>query len=227
MTLRPFQRHAGESRLLSVVLVTLSVFAVTNSPAVAATLLPPGYGSWEYTFADPTSDPTWNTTTGVGGIWSSGPAPFGNAFDGDFGYHYGTFWQEYPAATGHLWVRTSIDATNWDPSTVTWDLGVDNGFTMYLNGTEVSERYEGGYTWRWEYSGYFVPNSPVWTPELNLLQPGRNVLALALVDDGVSTAFDMQITGTSLPEPSTLVLLGTGTVSGLLARIWRWRKRTV
>jgi hypothetical protein len=59
------------------ILWSIACLVVTVSPVTAVTLLPPGH-TWEYTFTNPTADSTWNTTTGLGGIWSAGPAPFGN-----------------------------------------------------------------------------------------------------------------------------------------------------
>ncbi len=187
---------------------------VTAAPAVASTLLPTGH-IWEYTFTNPTGDPTWNTTTGVGGIWSSGSAPFGNVSGGDFGY--GTYWPASGSWGDDLWVRTTIDLTGVDLSTVLWDLGVDNGFTLYANAALVSAFNAEGYTFRWEYSGGFG----------SALTSGINVIALALEDHGGLTAFDMQITGThvtSVPEPSTVILLGTGLASLIGLKLRRWRR---
>ena len=88
------------------------------SPAGAITLLSPG-SNWEYTFVNPTADPTWNTSTGVGGTWLVGPAPFGNVacgacigFNNDFNFQ--TFWAADGSDGDDLWVRTSIDLTGVD-----------------------------------------------------------------------------------------------------------------
>ena len=120
-------------------LLSIVCFAVTVTPVIAITLRPPGH-TWEYTFTDPTGNPAWNTTTGVGDTWSSGPAPFGNNKGGypsadPLGqFDYATYWEADGSDGYDLWVRTSIDLTGVDLSSVLWDLGVDNGFNLYSNG---------------------------------------------------------------------------------------------
>ncbi len=174
----------------------------------ADTILPPG-SEWEYAFGVQ-PDTTWTTTTGG---WNKGNAPFGNmpignnTYGPDFGYN--TLWPE----NGILSVRTTIDLTGYDLSTIHWDLGVDNGFMLYVNGVFVAGDNAEGYTKRWEYSGG-IPSG---------LLPGDNIIAVALEDHGVATAFDMQITGdryNHTPDSgSTLYLLGAAiTFAGALKR---------
>jgi len=159
--------------------------------AVPTTLLTPGT-VWEYTFANPTGDPTWNTSTGIGILFpSSGNAPFGNQigpFGPDVSGHFSrvTVWPADGSDGDDLWVRRSLDLSCVDLSTVRWDLGVDNGFKLYLNGALVAAANAEGYTFRWEYSGDFsaVP-----------VNQGINYIAVALEDHGGLTAFDMQVTG--------------------------------
>ena len=175
------------------------------APARADTILPPG-STWEYTFVDPTGDPTWNTTTGA---WATGPAPFGN-FIGGTDFDYATLWPADGSGSlaDDLWVRVAVDLTGYDLSTVTWDLGADNGYKLYANGTLVSSDNAEGFTFRWEYSGAFG----------GALVPGVNVIAVALEDHGGLTAFDMQICGTAVPEPATMTLLGVAGLAGLAYR---------
>src|SRR5262249_23499520 len=164
-------------------------------PVFADTILAPGH-TWEYTFTDPTStEPNWKTTTGLGGIWVAGPAPFGNATGVDSNFDYVTYWPSDGSDGDDVWLRTSLNLTGFDLSSVTWDLGVDNGYKLYANGVLVGSGNAEGYTYRWEYSGGFAGN----------LVAGNNVIAVELEDHGGLTAFDMQITGnrvTTTPEPA-------------------------
>jgi hypothetical protein len=167
----------------------MSVLMILVFHAEASVILAPG-STWEYTFNDPTADPMWNKTTGG---WPTGPAPFGNAsgdnpYDPNGLFNYRTYW---PADSSgmrddDLWVRTKIDLTGCDLTTIPirWALGVDNGFKLYVNGIVISSGNAEYYTSRWEYSGTIPPN---------ILNPGENIIAVALEDHGGYTAFDMQI----------------------------------
>ncbi len=180
-------------------LALISLLAA-GSPSLAHAdlILAPG-ATWSYTFADPTGDGLWATTGGTFG--SSGPAPFGNVLNGDFGYNFGTLWPESLTLGDDLWVKTTFDTTGFLASTITWDLGVDNGFKLYVDGALVAAANEEGYTFRWEYSGSLASLA---------LTPGVHYVAVALEDHGGLTAFDMQINGDQVPEPGTLTLLGLG-----------------
>ncbi len=177
---------------------------LTASFANAFVILPPG-ATWEYTFTDPTADTSWNTTTGG---WTLGAAPFGNQGSGDFGFN--TYWAADGRDGDDLWARVSLDLTLIDLSSLAWDLGVDNGYKLYMNGALVSAANAEGYTNRWEYSGGFGGTA----------NQGINVLAVALEDHGGATAFDMQVTGNerllppkppvAAPAPAVLWLIAGG-----------------
>jgi hypothetical protein len=195
------------------------------APSAHADVILAPASDWEYTFTNPTGDATWNTSTGTGGIWAGGPAPFGNN-TGGFGaadptgfFDFATLWPADGSDGDDLWVRRELDLSGFDLSTIAWDLGVDNGFKLYLNGDLVAGDNAEGYTSIWEYSGDFSGVTPL---------AGSNVIAVALEDHGGLTAFDMQVTGDPLPdgkvpEPSTVALLGLS----LLLVVWAHRRRTV
>lgn len=178
------------------VLCTLTLLPVA---ADASTILATG-STWEYTFANPTGDSSWNTTTASAG-WLTGPAPFGNTCCNGDGFDFATFWAADGTDGDDLWVKKAVDFTGFDLSSIVWNLGVDNGFKLYLNGALISGANAEGYTFKWEYSGTFPA-----------ALPGMNIVAVALEDHGGLTAFDMEVTGTAaVPDvASTLPLLLTG-----------------
>lgn len=192
-------------------------FLVAAGEACADTILA-AESTWEYTATNPTGDSDWNTTTGGG--WATGQAPFGNNIGGsyDANFDYNTYWAADSADGDDLWVRTSIDLTGYDLTSIAWGLGVDNGFKLYLNGNLVASANGEGYTSRWEYGGSISSA---------YLVSGVNVVAVALEDHGGLTAFDMQITGTPtvVPLPPS-ALMGVTLLGGLgLARVLRKRRQ--
>jgi hypothetical protein len=183
------------------------------TPASASIVLATG-STWEYTFVNPTGDSSWNNTTGG---WTTGLAPFGNNLGGyssdpSGNFDYNTLWAADGSDGDDLWVRTAVDFTGFDLSTAKWNLGVDNGFKLYLNGFLIASGNGEGYTWQWEYSGNFS----------TYVIPGVNIVAVALEDHGGLTAFDMQITATAIPEPTTIIIWS---LLGGLGLVFAWRKR--
>lgn len=182
----------------------LATFAFATA-TYADTIQAPG-ATWEYTFSDPTADSDWNNKTGQAG-WLTGAAPFSNVTTGDFAYN--TYWAADTSRNDDLWGVRTLDFTGYDLSSVTWSLGVDNGYVLYLNGVQVGSADAGGFTLRWEYTGNFSA-APV--------NQGVNILAFVARDYGGLTAFDMivegridpnQTGGTNVvPEPGTLALFG-------------------
>jgi hypothetical protein len=105
-----------------------------------------------------------------------------------------------------MWVKTSVDLSGYNPNTIGYDLGVDNGFELLVNGNPVTSNNAEGYTYRWEYSGSISPG---------FLVPGVNDILVKLEDHGGLTAFDMQITGDAVPDGGTTVALLGLSLSGL------------
>ncbi len=177
--------------LALVAVLICSPFGHNLAQSTETVILPPG-STWEYTFSDPTSDPGWNRTTGG---WASGPAPFGSSPGLDPNFQARTEWPADGSDGDDLWIRTTVDLSNADLSAVVWQLGVDNGFTLYVNGKLIDSGNAEGYTNRWEYSGTFAADD---------LVAGENVIAVALEDHGGATAFDMQVTGRGNADASAL-----------------------
>jgi hypothetical protein len=196
--------RVGRGVRVAIAVVFASALA---SSAQAGLILAPG-ATWNYTFTNPGSGLGW--TTGAGTFPSNGAAPFGNQSGGDFGFH--TFWPADGSDGDDLWVRRTFDTTGFILPSITWNLGVDNGFKLYVNGVLVQAANAEGFTFRWEYGGSLAP----------YVTPGTNWVAVALEDHGGATAFDMQIEGSTVPEPGTLLLLGSGLV-GLVSRRRRGR----
>lgn len=129
--------------------------------------------------------------------WFIGQAPFGNTSGGDFGAN--TDW----TVDFDPLLRTSFSLLA--PAAQTVYLGVDNGFTMYVNGVQVAAANAGGFTNRWEY---------IFTIPADRFTPGTNTIAIALDDYGGLTAFDMKMEG-PVPSPASAGLLA---LAGLCTR---------
>jgi hypothetical protein len=171
---------------------------ISNNP-ISNTVLE-RYSNYEYKFAPAPSG--WNTT--IGG-WSTGDAPFGNVATGSQAasqynslFNYNTLWPADGADGMDLFVRKTIDLSDYDLNSINWFLGVDNGYALYINGQLVSSGNAEGYTYEWEYSGT-IPSQ--------FLVQGNNLVAVALEDHGSLTAFDMKITGTPNAISSNSVVI--------------------
>jgi hypothetical protein len=138
-------------------------------------------------------------------------APFGNVSTGAFGYN--TYWAADGIDGFDLWLRITVELPAI--SQLQYDLGVDNGFELWLNGTSIAADNAGGYTYRWEYSDLIDTSS---------LYLGTNYIAIALEDHGGWTAFDMQLTGNPVPIPGAVWLLGSGLAGIAGIRLRRKKK---
>jgi hypothetical protein len=122
------------------------------------------------------------------GGWTIGQAPFGSDNSGvPSDFLANTYWPSDGNDGIDLYLRKEfiLDAS-FDLNSIYYDFGVDNGLTMWVNGNQVIQVYEEGYTSRWEYSG-LIPSS--------FLNYGSNIIAIGCDDTGGATAFDMQLRG--------------------------------
>lgn len=136
--------------------------------------------SFEYNYNTP--PPGWQTT--VGG-WNLGTLPF-------IGYNSGpvppyTWW---PVGTD-IYLRKELDLTYYNLDLIEWFIAVDNGYTFFINGTQISSGWAAGNGWEWEYSGIINPS---------LLNQGSNIIAVIPSDEGVANYFNIMLKG--IPFPS-------------------------
>ncbi len=176
---------------------SLFIYVDSLDNNVVDSLIRPG-DNWEYTFTPPTGN--WKTT--IGG-WTTGNAPFGNANPANPPeFTAVTNWAVYTP----LFVRKRINLRQYDLTNIRWFLGVDNGYTLYVNGTQISAGVAEGFTFRWEYSGQVPPA---------LLTNGDTYVAIELVDNGGLTAFDMMMTGRFNQRPLRYLWSTGATTAGI------------
>lgn len=209
---------------LFISLITLLAIFNFTADAKAVNLINSG-STWDYKLFDFNLESVinnvdykffnWNNPKG----WSQGSGTFGNAV-------YNS--NEIPEVNG-LWTENSAIALkkNFDATTplksLTLKLAVDNGAAVFINGQKVFSAYAEGYTTRdksgWE---YVIENI-----DANILKKdGPNTVAVLGTSFfpgdccGDYTAFDMELTGAPVPEPSTMFLgfLGVSGLFGLRRR---------
>jgi hypothetical protein len=197
--------HTAVRTAAAGVLALIGLTAITPSHADIVEFISPG-DSWKYICTDssaPCLDATgFEMPSYDDSGWAVGNAPFSNVGDTEFAAN--TNW----TADFDPFVRKvfHLDA----PIPLLAEVGVDNGYALYVNGTLVSADNAEGFTFRWEYT-FPIPQ--------NLLVAGDNLIAVALEDHGGLTAFDMRLTGevAAVPEPGTIALLISGAVVSLAA----------
>ena len=164
---------AGENILLNV--PSYSVGDSIISPAIYLANITQG-SVFEYSSTVPPAG--WQTSFGG---WSQGALPFIGVNTGSV--PNSTYW---PLGSTY-YLRKQIDLSNYNLSSINWSIGVDNGYSLYLNGVLISSDNQGGPATEWEYIGTF--------PQI-LLNLGTNYIALIISDDGAGAAsFNMKVTG--------------------------------
>ena len=164
---------AGENILLNV--PSYSVGDSIISPAIYLANITQG-SVFEYSSTVPPAG--WQTSSGG---WPQGALPFSGVNTGSV--PNSTYW---PLGSTY-YLRKQIDLSNYNLSSINWSIGVDNGYSLYLNGVLISSDNQGGPATEWEYIGDFPQN---------LLNLGTNYIALIISDDGAGGAsFNMKVTG--------------------------------
>jgi hypothetical protein len=164
---------AGENIMLNV--PSYSVGDSIISPAIYLANITQG-SVFEYSSTVPPAG--WQTSSGG---WPQGALPFSGVDTGSVPNT--TYW---PLGSTY-YLRKQIDLTNYNLSSINWSIGVDNGYSLYLNGVLISSDNQGGPATEWEYIGDFPQN---------LLNLGTNYIALIISDDGAGGAsFNMKVTG--------------------------------
>ena len=141
--------------------------------------------------------PLSSTKNSLTGTWQKGKSPFGSQISSPIpGLEANTIWP----INSKLYLRKSVNLSHFDLNTLEWKIAVDNGFKLFVNGNLVSQDYQEGYSYFWEYQGA-IPRA--------FLNNGDNIIEYELTDTGGLSAFETQLTA----NPFYSILWSTGATS--------------
>jgi hypothetical protein len=194
--------------IISMIGMMLLISAANH--AIAVTLVAQS-DSWDYAVM---STDLWSNWGSAGyssfdwenASWTAGQAAFGN------GEQTITYW----SANKDLALSKTITINGLVTGNATLNVGVDNGFIVFVNGKQVAKANAEGSWDIWEYtysisSTYFIN--------------GQNIIRAFAEDHGGGTFFDMMLTAevNPVPIPGALWLLGSG-LMGLIGIRRRFAK---
>jgi len=199
----------------------------SQSPAAPVTLVDQG-DSWEYKILDHQAplgplEAQYHALDYNTFDWSQtlpfyGAAAFGNTGDSPAGHWLGGDWLESETEwleDNDIALRKTITLAA-DATDITINVAADNGFILFIDGTEVAKENGPGFTTYWEYS--YSNLNPA------LFQAGTIDIEVLAFDDlatysNDATFFDMQISANMVPVPPTLLLFLTGMIGLVGIRI--------